>query len=65
MSTLHSLKSFHVYLTVVVFWQAGELRDEEMELKAQITAIIDKSKEMVKGISPDETMTKRQNCKNI
>uniref|UniRef100_A0A453BW20 UVR domain-containing protein n=1 Tax=Aegilops tauschii subsp. strangulata TaxID=200361 RepID=A0A453BW20_AEGTS len=29
--------------------RAGELRDEEMELKAQITAIIDKSKEMVKA----------------
>ncbi|VAH31951.1 unnamed protein product [Triticum turgidum subsp. durum] len=31
------------------FEKAGELRDEEMELKAQITAIIDKSKEMVKA----------------
>ncbi|KAG2565872.1 hypothetical protein PVAP13_7NG147400 [Panicum virgatum] len=29
--------------------QAGELRDREMELKAQITAIIDKSKEMIKA----------------
>ncbi|KAM0905429.1 hypothetical protein ACQ4PT_017399 [Festuca glaucescens] len=31
------------------FEKAGELRDKEMELKAQITAIIDKSKEMVKA----------------
>ncbi|EEC77204.1 hypothetical protein OsI_15716 [Oryza sativa Indica Group] len=31
------------------FEKAGELRDREMELKAQITAIIDKSKEMVKA----------------
>uniref|UniRef100_A0ACD5UR50 Uncharacterized protein n=1 Tax=Avena sativa TaxID=4498 RepID=A0ACD5UR50_AVESA len=31
------------------FEKAGELRDEEMELKAQITAIIDKSKEMIKA----------------
>ncbi|VAI46047.1 unnamed protein product [Triticum turgidum subsp. durum] len=33
------------------FEKAGELRDREMELKAQITAIIDKSKEMVKAES--------------
>jgi ATP-dependent Clp protease ATP-binding subunit ClpC len=31
------------------FEKAGELRDREMELKAQITAIIDKSKEMIKA----------------
>uniref|UniRef100_A0ACD5Z629 Uncharacterized protein n=1 Tax=Avena sativa TaxID=4498 RepID=A0ACD5Z629_AVESA len=31
------------------FEKAGELRDKEMELKAQITAIIGKSKEMVKA----------------
>ncbi|KAM3227290.1 hypothetical protein ACQJBY_059249 [Aegilops geniculata] len=33
------------------FEKAGELRDREMELKAQITAIIDKSKEVVKAES--------------
>ncbi|XP_066348749.1 chaperone protein ClpC1, chloroplastic-like isoform X2 [Miscanthus floridulus] len=31
------------------FEKAGELRDREMELKTQITAIIDKSKEMIKA----------------
>ncbi|KAM0845486.1 hypothetical protein ACQ4PT_056344 [Festuca glaucescens] len=31
------------------FEKAGELRDREMELKAQITALIDKSKEMIKA----------------
>lgn len=31
------------------FEKAGELRDREMELKAQITALIDKSKEMSKA----------------
>ncbi|TVU16232.1 hypothetical protein EJB05_39784, partial [Eragrostis curvula] len=42
--------NFKVYEKCSEFWtKAGELRDREMELKAQITAIIDKSKEMIKA----------------
>ncbi|KAF9608186.1 hypothetical protein IFM89_007572 [Coptis chinensis] len=33
------------------FWQAGELRDREMDLKAQITSLIDKGKEKPKAES--------------